>query len=148
MHFQATIFNDQLRPGADQSKPCLTLTQLALGIILLVYTSIQLHLVLLIVTLFSAALVIVAITVLAGCAAFWALDSYPVLALAWRLREFSPYPTNIFEGAFRFTFTYIIPIGFIAFYPSQLFLRPEQVTPLVYLSPVIGIALFALTYKV
>ncbi|RPI34936.1 MAG: ABC transporter permease [Chloroflexota bacterium] len=131
------------------------LTQLVLGTILLVYASVQLdlawtpvRLALLVMTLFSAALVIIAIVVMAGCTAFWVLDSYPVLALAWRLREFSPYPMNIFEGAFRFAFTYLVPIGFIAFYPSQLFLRPEEVSPLVFLSPVIGVGLFALTYKV
>jgi len=37
-----------------------------------------------------------------------------VLGLAWKLREFSPYPMNIFDGAFRFAFTYVIPIGFFA----------------------------------
>jgi ABC-2 type transport system permease protein len=50
------------------------------------------------------------------------------------------------SGAFRFAFTYIIPIGFVAFYPSQLFLRPEEVSSLVYFSPIVGIGLFALTY--
>lgn len=49
-------------------------------------------------------------------------------------------------GAFRFAFTFIIPVGFVAFYPSQLFLRPEEVSPLIYFSPIVGIALFALTY--
>jgi ABC-2 type transport system permease protein len=49
-------------------------------------------------------------------------------------------------SAFRFAFTYIIPIGFVAFYPSQLFLRPEEVSPLICFSPIIGIGLFALTY--
>ena len=129
------------------------LTQLAAGIILLIYTSIQLHIdwtlaraALLIVTLFSASLVQISITLMAGCAAFWVLDSYPVLGLAWKLREFAPYPMNIFDGAFRFTFTYIIPLGFIAFYPSQLFLQPQQVSPLIYFSPIVGIGLFALTY--
>jgi ABC-2 type transport system permease protein len=131
------------------------LTQLAVGIILLVYASIQLgiawtpfKLVLLLTTLFSAALVLIAITLLAGCAAFWVVNSYPVLGLAWKLREFAPYPMSIFDGAFRFAFTYILPIGFIAFYPSQLFLRPNEVSPLVYFSPVIGIGLFAITYWV
>jgi ABC-2 type transport system permease protein len=131
------------------------LTQLAAGIILLIYSSIRLgiqwtlfKLVLLLATLFSAALVLIAITVLAGCAAFWVVNSYPVLGLAWKLREFAPYPMNIFDGAFRVAFTYIIPIGFIAFYPSQMFLRPQEVSPLMYFSPVIGIGLFALTYWV
>ncbi|MBN2387746.1 MAG: ABC-2 family transporter protein [Anaerolineales bacterium] len=129
------------------------LTQLLVGIGLLIYASTQLEIswtaarvILLLVTLFSAALVQVAVVLIATCAAFWVVDSWPVLGLAWKLREFAPYPMSIFDGAFRFTFTYIIPIGFVAFYPSQLFLRPEQVSPLVYASPLIGIALFALMY--
>ncbi len=131
------------------------LTQLTAGLALLVYSSVQLGLawspgkiLLLVIALFSAALVLISIIVTAGCAAFWVLDSYPVLGLAWRLREFAPYPMSIFDGAFRFAFTYLIPIGFVAFYPAQLFLRPEEVPPLVYLSPLVGIALFAFTYWV
>jgi ABC-2 type transport system permease protein len=50
------------------------------------------------------------------------------------------------RGAFRFAFTYVIPIGFGAFYPSQLFLRPEEVSRLVYFSPIVRVGLFALTY--
>jgi ABC-2 type transport system permease protein len=129
------------------------LTQLAAGLILLIYASIQLNIdwtlarfALLVMTVFSAALVQISIIVAASCATFWVVDSYPVLGLAWKLREFSPYPMNIFDGAFRFTFTYLIPIGFVAFYPSQLFLRPEEVSPLIYFSPIIGIGLFAITY--
>ncbi len=131
------------------------LTQLAAGVVLLIYASLQLGLVwspdkvlLLVIALSSAALVLISIIVTAGCTAFWVLDSYPVLGLAWRLREFAPYPMGIFDGAFRFAFTYLIPIGFVAFYPSQFFLRPEQVSPLVYLSPLVGIGLFAFTYWV
>jgi ABC-2 type transport system permease protein len=131
------------------------LTQLAAGIVILIYASIQLdinwtlaRIGLLLLTLFSAALVQISITVLAGSAAFWVLDAYPVLGLAWKLREFAPYPMNIFDGAFRFAFTFIIPVGFVAFYPSQLFLQPQQVSPLVYFSPIVGVALFALMYRV
>ncbi len=129
------------------------LTQLAVGIVLLIYTSLQLgihwsvlQLALLVITLSSAALVMIAVTVLAGCAAFWVVNAYPVLGLAWKLREFAPYPMNIFDGAVRIAFTYVLPIGFIAFYPSQLFLRPQEVSPFVYFSPLVGIGLFALTY--
>jgi len=129
------------------------LTQLIVGITLLLYASIQLNIdwtptriALLIITLFSAALVQISIIVAASCAAFWVVDSFPVLGLAWKLREFSPYPMSIFDGAFRFAFTYVIPIGFVAFYPSQLFLRPQDVSRLVYFSPIIGIGMFAVTY--
>jgi len=131
------------------------LTQLAAGIILLVYASLQLRLawtigklLLLVVALFSASLVVVGLVVIAGCSAFWLVNSYPVLALSWRLREFAPYPISIFDGIFRFAFTFILPIGFMAFYPAQFFLRPADISPWFYLTPVIGIALFALAYGV
>jgi len=131
------------------------LTQLAVGVVLLIYASVQLHIgwtpiriALLFVTLSSAALVQISIIVMASCASFWVLDSYPVLGLAWKLREFSPYPMTIFDGAFRFAFTFIIPIGFVSFYPSQLFLRPQEVSPLIYFSPIIGVGMFMLTYWV
>jgi len=52
------------------------------------------------------------------------------------------------SGAFRFTFTFIIPLGFVAFHLSQLFLQPEGVSGLTYFSPLVGMGLFALTYWV
>jgi ABC-2 type transport system permease protein len=131
------------------------ITQVVLGIGLLIYASIQLSiywspfkLVLLVITLFSAALVLISIVTLASLSAFWITNSFPVLNLAWKLREFSPYPMSIFDGAFRFVFTFLLPIGFVAFYPSQLFLRPQEVSPLIYFSPLVGIGLFSLTYWV
>lgn len=129
------------------------ISQLIVGILLLIYASIQLSItwtflkvLLLLATLFGASLVVIAIIVSAGCTAFWITNSFSVLSLAWKLREFSPYPISIFDGAFRFVFTFLLPIGFVSFYPSQMFLRPEEMSPLVYLSPVVGIALFSLTY--
>jgi ABC-2 type transport system permease protein len=129
------------------------LTQLAVGIALLIYASVQLQiiwsplkLILLPLTIFGASLVMISIIVSAGCAAFWITNSFPVMSLAWKLREFSPYPMSIFDGAFRFVFTFMMPIGFVAFYPSQMFLRPEQMSPLVYFSPVMGVVMFAITY--
>ena len=131
------------------------ITQFVIGIILMVYASIQLEITwtllslsLLLITLFSAALVQISIIISASCVSFWVIDSWPVLGLAKKLREFAPYPMTIFNGAFRFMFTFILPVGFIAFYPSQFFLRPEDISPLVYFSPVVGIGLFAIAYKI
>ncbi|MBN1440444.1 MAG: ABC-2 family transporter protein [Anaerolineales bacterium] len=131
------------------------LTQLAAGIALMVYASVQLRLewtadklLLLGIAVFGGSLVVIAVAVTAGCAAFWVINSYPMLALAWKLREFAPYPITIFDGVFRFLFTFVIPIGFIAFYPAQFFLRPGEISAWIYLSPIIGIGLFALMYRV
>lgn len=129
--------------------------QILLGISLFIYASNLLSLqwtffriLLLLVTLFSASLVIISIMVISSCATFWIYNSYPVMDLAWRLREYSPYPMTIFDGFFKILFTYIIPIGFVAFYPSQIFLQPEMISPLVYFSPLVGLGLFALAYRV
>jgi ABC-2 type transport system permease protein len=131
------------------------LTQFALGMITIVYASGQLGLqwtlvksLLFLLMLTSASLVMISIMTMAACSAFWIVNSFPVLALAFRLREFAPYPISIFDGFFRILFTYVIPLGFVAFYPSQIFLRPSDVSAVVYLSPFVGILLFALAYKV
>jgi ABC-2 type transport system permease protein len=131
------------------------LVQLLLGVVALVYASIRLGLewnlwraFLLVVSLMSASLVTISMLTLAACAAFWMIGSFPLLSLAFRTREFAQYPTTIFDGVFRFIFTYMIPIGFMAFYPAQLFLRPEEVSWLAYASPLVGIATFALAYFV
>ena len=48
------------------------------------------------------------------------------------------------SGAFRDLFSG--DYRTVAFYPSQLFLRPEAVPPFIYFSPIIGIGLSAITY--
>jgi ABC-2 type transport system permease protein len=130
-------------------------TLLAIGIATLVYASIQLglqwtplRLLLLATMLLSASLVAISFMTIAACSTFWIVNSYPVMALALKIRDFAQYPMTVFDGFARFLFTYMIPIGFIAFYPAQLFLRPEEVSILVYLSPLVGIAFFALAYFV
>jgi ABC-2 type transport system permease protein len=61
-------------------------------------------------------------------------------------KDYAKYPMTIFSGFFKFAVTFIIPVGFISFYPSQFFLRPNQISILVIISPVIGIAYFIFAY--
>jgi len=129
--------------------------KLALGLSMLIYASQRLGLswtvwrvFLLGVALFSSSMVAISILTLAACATFWIMGSFPVMDLAIKIRDFSPYPMTIFDGFFRFLFTYLIPIGFVAFYPSQLFLRPGEVPLLTYFSPLVGMGSFALAYFV
>jgi ABC-2 type transport system permease protein len=131
------------------------IVQVFLGFGALIYASARLGLVwtplrvlLLFIMLFSSSMVAISILTMAACTCFWTTDSYPAMALALKIRDFGKYPMTVFEGFFRFVFTYVIPIGFVAFYPAQLFLRPEDVSPLVYVSPLIGIGFFALAYIV
>jgi ABC-2 type transport system permease protein len=131
------------------------LVQLVIGLAALMYASTRLGLAwdvwrlgLLAVSLLSASLVTISILVIAASAAFWVIGSYPMLSLAFKVREFAQYPTSIFDGFFRFVFTYLIPIGFVAFYPAQLFLRPQAAPLLAYAAPLVGLGGFALAYFV
>jgi len=90
----------------------------------------------------------VALLVMAASTAFWIVNSFPLLMLIGRFRDYARYPMSIFDGAFRFLFSAVIPIGFIAFYPVQWLLHPEQGGIIPYFAPLIGIGFFSLSYLV
>lgn len=96
----------------------------------------------------SASLFVIAILNLAASACFWIVNSFFVLSLSNTLRDYAKYPITIFGPVMKSVFTFVIPISFMAFYPSQFFLRPKQVPWITWLTPVYGILFFYLSYKV
>lgn len=130
------------------------LGQLAFGIGTLSYSWIKLGLgftplMLLKVTVFliTASLVMIAMQNAAAATCFWIINSFYVLDLVTRFRDYAKYPITIFSPVFRFIFTFLMPIAFIAYYPSLVVLRPDAVPLLSWLSPFIGAAFFWLSYK-
>ena len=55
---------------------------------------------------------------------------------------------GIYNNIFRFLFTWVIPIGFVAFYPCQYFLGSKSPDWTVWATPLMGGALFWLAVKV
>jgi ABC-2 type transport system permease protein len=94
----------------------------------------------------SASLIVSALMVAAACAAFWLTNAHSLLSLVSRFRENARYPMTIFDGALRFVFSALVPIGFVAFYPAQWILRPAEAGVVPWLTPLAGIACFGLTY--
>ena len=130
------------------------LGQLAFGLGTLIYAWIKigigfapLMIIKMIVFLITASLIMIALQNAAAATCFWIQNSFYVLDLAYRFRDYAHYPVTIFTPIFRFIFTFIIPIAFIAYYPSLVILRPGEVPILSWLSPVVGIIFFALSYK-
>ena len=70
-----------------------------------------------------------------------------MLDLALRFKDYAKYPITIFSPVFRFIFSFIIPIAFIAFYPGLVVLRPDDVPLLSWFSPLVGGVFFFLGYK-
>lgn len=131
------------------------LGQFGFGIAAVVYAWIKLgipfhwySLLVFIIAALSASLFVIAILNLAASACFWLVNSFFVLSLSNTIRDYAKYPVTIFGDVLRTVFTFVIPIGFMAFYPSQLFLRPGNLSWIVFVTPVFGILFFYLSYRV
>ncbi len=130
------------------------LGQLAFGVGTLVYSWIKLGLgfsplmlLKVIVFLVTASLVMIALQNAAAATCFWIVNSFYILDLTLKFKDYAKYPVTIFSPLFRFIFTFLMPIAFIAYYPSLVILRPDAVPLLSWLSPVFGLAFFYLSYK-
>jgi ABC-2 type transport system permease protein len=96
----------------------------------------------------TSSLIVIAIMLLASASAFWIMIPNYALLLAVKLKDFSHYPVGIYSKFFRFLFTFIVPIGYVAFYPASFILRPDEATLFVYLSPLMGVVFFTLAYLI
>ena len=130
------------------------LGQLAFGIGTLIYAWSHLDLavtpgiiVILLVNLFAASFFMIAMMNFAAATCFWIRGSGIVMVLMFKFKDYARYPVTIFNGVFRILFTFIIPIGFIAYYPSLAVIRPGEDLLLSYLSLPIGIVFFILSYE-
>lgn len=129
------------------------LGQLLMGGITLTYAWNKLSLpfsfktgVLLLLALFTGSLFMIAIMNMAAATCFWIIHSGYVMVTMFKFTEYAKYPVTIYQGFFRVLFTFIIPIAFVAYYPSYIFLRPE-VPLLTCIAPLFGIFFFWLSYR-
>ena len=97
--------------------------------------------------LIAASLFMIAIMNFAAATCFWIQNSGYIMVIMFRFKDFAKYPASIFNSVFRIVFTFVIPIAFIAYYPSLVVLRPNSVPLLSWLSPVIGLIFFYLSYR-
>ncbi len=87
---------------------------------------------------------------LTACVAFWTKRATHMRAIGHDLMERSTlYPLSIYPKAFQWILTFVIPLGFISFYPSTALLNINHGTALpleiAMWTPIIGIAMFGLS---
>lgn len=97
--------------------------------------------------LIAASLFMIAIMNFAAATCFWIQNSGYIMVIMFRFKDFAKYPASIFNSVFRIVFTFVIPIAFIAYYPSLVILRPDSVPLLSWFSPLIGLLFFYLSYR-
>jgi ABC-2 type transport system permease protein len=140
----------------SQSLDLKGLVQLAFGIGIVWYAGSRLsvawslaRVLLLVVNWISASLIMIAILISALSSSFWIINSNSLTGTIMTVREFGRYPLDIFSKAFRWIFTFIAPIGFLAFYPCQMLLKPwPQVSPAAWFSPIAGFVSFAIAVAI
>lgn len=128
--------------------------QLIFGICMLIYAWQHLDLAVtfpviigLLLALFSASLIMIAMMTAAAASCFWIINSGIVMVFLNRFKDYAKFPMSIFNTGFRFVFTFVIPIAYIAYYPSLFFLRPDEVGVLSYITPIVSILFFYGSYK-
>jgi len=101
----------------------------------------------LIIAFITASLFMISIMNFAAATCFWVLNSGYIMITMFKFKDYAKYPATIFKGLLRFLFTFIIPITFIAYYPSLIFLRTDNIPILTWISPFIGLISFYLSYR-
>ncbi|GHO97488.1 multidrug ABC transporter permease [Reticulibacter mediterranei] len=82
--------------------------------------------------------------------AFWITDAQRIAPIVMMFNDyFSLYPLTIYNTFIKILLTFIIPVGFISYYPATAFLsRTNEIpfTPMfAYITPLVGLSLFTLT---
>ena len=130
-------------------------TQCIFGLGLLIWSIIKMNyaftvfkIITMIVVIIFSSLIMISFLVLSASTSFWIMNSDSVMTLATKFKEYAKYPMTIYGKLLRGVFTYIIPVGFISFYPSDYFLHPDSFDKMIVLLPVVSSILFFISYKV
>jgi ABC-2 type transport system permease protein len=106
-----------------------------------------LHLAYLAVAVLSGGVIFIALNLMTATTAFWLTESIPVTQIVFNMNEFAKYPLNIYHEAIRILLTWLIPYGFVSFYPAS-YLLGREAGPMVWLSPVVALAFMLTAYRI
>lgn len=95
----------------------------------------------------SGGIIFIALNLLTATSAFWITESIPVTQIVFNMNEFAKYPLSIYNSAIRILLTWLIPYGFVSFYPAS-FLLGRDIGLMAWLSPVVAAALLLISYRV
>lgn len=98
--------------------------------------------------LICSSLIMSGIFILASSTAFWIYNCHSVLIFVNKFKDFARYPVTIFNGFFKVLISFIIPIAYISYYPSLLFIDGFFSSPLALLTPFVGIVFFLISCKI
>ncbi|MFC3746586.1 ABC transporter permease [Paenibacillus sp. GCM10012306] len=106
-----------------------------------------------VVVLLGAVLVQASFIIITGSMCFWLVRARSVKNIViFGIRGFADYPISIYSKILRIVLTFVIPYGFVNFYPSYVILDKQEgvlfASWLPYMTPLIGLLLFFIAYRV
>lgn len=97
----------------------------------------------------GAVLINSALSIMIGGIGFWTKKSQELYdSILWPAQYLSYLPIHIFPTLIRSLFTFVIPLAFLSYYPSTMFIGKNQEHSIAgYLTPLIGIVCFFIAFK-
>lgn len=129
--------------------------QLVMGIVLLIWSDMKLQLswtvgkcLYFIGATVISTIIYTCIVFIISAMSLWSVKSNYFVEFIFELEEVNQYPLNVYGTGITFLLTYIIPIGFVSFYPSQYILGKEEYYKYAFFSPIVAIVLLVVTVLV
>jgi ABC-2 type transport system permease protein len=95
----------------------------------------------------SGGAIFIALNLMTATTAFWLTDSIPVTQIVFNMNEFAKYPLNIYHSAIKILLTWLVPYGFVSFYPASHVLG-RNVGMMAWMSPVVAGIFMLAAYRV
>ena len=95
---------------------------------------------------FGSVLVWFSLNLAAATLGFWVVSVRALGDMLWSASRFIEYPLNIYNATIVWLLTYVLPLGFINFYPAQYFFGNIQWMGYAYATPFVGLLMFGLAY--
>lgn len=105
-----------------------------------------LRLLYIIVSVISGGVIFIALNLFTATSVFWIMESIPVTQMVFTMNEFAKYPLNIYHNSIRILLTWIIPYGFVSFYPASHLLGRDAGI-LVWISPLVASVFIIAAYR-
>jgi ABC-2 type transport system permease protein len=100
-----------------------------------------LNIFILVIFLLSGTIIYNALTMIGSSLSFWTINNDPFIRLQSDIFELVKFPLDIYSPVLKVVLTFILPIGFISFYPAQFFLQKENFIQYSYFAPLVAILL-------
>ena len=75
-----------------------------------------------------------------ACLSFWFSDRAGLIPPVYNMIQFGRYPLTIYNPVLRFILSWVIPFGFIGFYPSTWLIRRGEFSHILLITPIVAVA--------